>query len=943
MPRRCLHLLFLLLTIFHVGRSGLSAEERIPWTSSQVTGSPDPLSPYTIERVFPEVSFQNPVDFAVEPTTGRWFILQLDGKLFAFDPASGAAPQLVADMKLQVEGHNHSYGIEFHPDYANNGQLFWCYVLKPDLDDGSKVVRVEVKDGSPPSIDLAAQELLLTWPSGGHNGGCLKFGPDGMLYITTGDGTGPFPPDSADAGQNLADLRSTIMRIDVDHAGGGLPYSIPDDNPFLSLPEARPEVWAFGFRNPWKISFDAKTGELWCGDVGWELWELVFRVVRAGNYGWSLKEGRQPVRVDLPPGPGEIIPPVVDHLHTEARSITGGFVYYGTSLPDLEGAYLYGDYVTGKIWGLRNEGNSPTWHQELADTSLAIITFGLDADGELVIVDYAGGFYRLIPRPAPSETHEFPRKLSQTGLFASTADQHPAPGVLPYALNAEMFADGAEAQRWLAIPDQGSIQVVRNREHWKYPQDTVVAKTISLDNRNIETQILHFDGDEWRAYSYAWNEEQTDAELVEKEGRDLEIPQTDGPPRPWRIHSRAECLSCHMPPAGFTIGISLPNLNHSLGGVQNLLDQWSEWKVFANDLPKADLKTAMVDPYDGSQDLEARARSYLAINCAHCHRRQGGGTARIEFPFEHANDQMNAIHELPTQGAFGLPEGKIITPGDPYRSVLYYRLATVGRGHMPHIGTRNVDERGLKLIRDWIVSLEPSPDDSHQSPLLQEISRSPVTPEVQTQLNAHTNLALEFTDRIREKLKSDTVTEIALTLAESSPPHHRGLYERLIPAHQRQPRLGEQVDAAAILAHAGDAQRGEQLFLHAEGLSCRNCHRIGDHGKQVGPDLTSVARERTKEQLLESILQPSLKIDPKYATTVIETKDGRILSGIVVHRTPENLTIRDSSAKDVTLALTEVEVAIPQSKSLMPDLLVKDLTANELADLLAYLTSLKTP
>ena len=198
----------------------------------------------------------------------------------------------------------------------------------------------------------------------------------------------------AATGQDISDLLSSILRIDVDRVENGKNYAVPRDNPFVKTAGARPEVWAYGFRNPWKMSFDPKSGDLWVGDVGWEMWEYLFRVESGGNYGWSLFEGRQPVRPNDKRGPTPVLPPTVDHDHTEARSITGGRFYYGNRLKDLHGAYIYGDYVTGKFWGVRHDGKKVTWQKHLADSSLQVIDFCEGAkgegDGELYILEHGG-------------------------------------------------------------------------------------------------------------------------------------------------------------------------------------------------------------------------------------------------------------------------------------------------------------------------------------------------------------------------------------------------------------------------------------------------------------------------------------------------------------------------------------------------------------------------
>ena len=382
-------------------------------------------------------------------------------------------------------------------------------------------------------IDPASEQVLIRFYSGGHNGGCLQFGNDGYLYIATGDAAAPSPPDVKMTGQDCSDLLSCVLRIDVDHADKGGAYRIPPDNPFVKMAGVRPEIWAFGFRNPWKMSFDRSTGDLWVGDVGWELWELIFKVKRGGNYGWSVMEGPQPVNVEARRGPTPILPPIKVHPHSEAASITGGYVYRGSRFPELAGAYIYGDYQSGIVWGLRVQSETVTWQRELAHTPLHLVAFGESNDGELYLLDHdrTHQVYRLVPNRTTTATDSFPQRLSQTGLFASTVEHRPAQGVIPYSVNAPLWSDGRAAERLLAVPGDGRIEL-DNQGFWRFPDRSVLVRTISLDRepgreasprRRVETQILHLEAGAWRPYSYLWNDEQTDAVLVGADGASLKI------------------------------------------------------------------------------------------------------------------------------------------------------------------------------------------------------------------------------------------------------------------------------------------------------------------------------------------------------------------------------------------------------------------------------------
>ncbi|MBL8851128.1 MAG: PQQ-dependent sugar dehydrogenase, partial [Planctomycetaceae bacterium] len=406
------------------------AAEREPWTTSAIAGTPDPQPPYVVEPAFPHLTFDKPLDFLPIPGTNRFFVLETNGKLLSIvNDAGTKSADLVIDLRAARPELSSAYAIATHPQYEQNRYVFICTINGADVENGSIISRFTVNPTDPPTIDPASEQIVFRWWAGGHNGCCLKFGPDGYLYISTGDGGGPDPPDPLRGGQDMTNVLSSILRIDVDHPDASLPtaYAIPADNPFVGMPDIRAERWAYGFRNPWRMSFDRSTGDLWVGDVGWQLWEMIYRVEKGGNYGWAITEGPQPVLPEVTQGPTPILPPVVAHPHSEAASMTGGYVYHGRKLPELQGVYIYGDYQTGFVWGLRYDGKSVTSHQVLAHTPLALVAFGEGLDGELYLVDYerTNTIYRLVPNPRAGEQVNFPRRLSETGLFASTAEQQP--------------------------------------------------------------------------------------------------------------------------------------------------------------------------------------------------------------------------------------------------------------------------------------------------------------------------------------------------------------------------------------------------------------------------------------------------------------------------------------------------------------------------------------
>ena len=227
------------------------------------------------------------------------------------------------------------------------------------------------------------------------------------------------------------------------------------------------------------MTVDAQTGQIWVGNNGQDLWETAHLLRRAENYGWSVFEGNHPFHALAPLGPTPPVPPTLEHAHSEARSLTGGVVYYGPSFPELTGVYVYGDYATGKIWGTRHDGREVVWHQELADTSLQIAGFALSHQGDLIVVDHAGGLYRLIKSPPAPHRLPFPRLLSETGLFADVAIHSPQAGVIPYRVNAPGWHDGATSEYLLAVPGESTIKFASTRA-WDLPEGSVVVQTLSL-------------------------------------------------------------------------------------------------------------------------------------------------------------------------------------------------------------------------------------------------------------------------------------------------------------------------------------------------------------------------------------------------------------------------------------------------------------------------------
>ncbi|MEI7700963.1 MAG: PQQ-dependent sugar dehydrogenase, partial [Planctomycetia bacterium] len=283
---------FLLLTV----TSSLHASDtkRIPWTESKLTGTPEPPLPWRVAGCYEKLALKAPVYLRAEPGTRR--LLYVDHKAEGAEP--GGLRAFVDDANCSesepiLTMDNLIYGFCFHPRYQENGYLF-VISNGPHKESSKKnrISRFTISRDSSGRVLRDSELVILEWESNGHNGGDLGFGPDGFLYCPTGDGT--TDSDPLQTGQGLNDLLAVMLRLDVDRPGADKPYSIPADNPFLKTPGARPEIWAYGFRNPWRMDFDRKTGQLWLGQNGQDLWEQVYLVRRGENYGWSIQEGSHP-------------------------------------------------------------------------------------------------------------------------------------------------------------------------------------------------------------------------------------------------------------------------------------------------------------------------------------------------------------------------------------------------------------------------------------------------------------------------------------------------------------------------------------------------------------------------------------------------------------------------------------------------------------------------
>ncbi|MCP5150994.1 MAG: PQQ-dependent sugar dehydrogenase [Chromatiales bacterium] len=358
-------------------------------TLTVLAGTAQSAQPIGLEQVVSGLSRPVGVRNAGDGSN-RLFVVQQGGQIrIVADGQLLPSPFLDISALVSCCGERGLLGLAFHPDYAANGRFLVDYT---DTTGATVVAEYRVSSTDPDAADPGSARVLLTFaqPFTNHNGGDIAFGPDGYLYIATGDGGSGGDP--LGAGQDLTTLLGKILRIDVD---GALPYAIPPGNPFVGQPSARAEIWAYGLRNPWRIAFDRLTGDLWIADVGQNQWEEVNlepRGIAGGrNYGWNVMEGTHCFAPSSGCDQSGLVLPVIEYDHSLGCSVTGGYRYRGSALPQRAGTYLFADYCSGRIWGA-TPGPAGSWlTEQLLDTALGITSFGEDEAGELYLTHSAGG------------------------------------------------------------------------------------------------------------------------------------------------------------------------------------------------------------------------------------------------------------------------------------------------------------------------------------------------------------------------------------------------------------------------------------------------------------------------------------------------------------------------------------------------------------------------
>jgi uncharacterized repeat protein (TIGR03806 family) len=663
-----------------------------------------------LEKVFDGLALDAAMALAQPPDDGsRWFVAERAGRIVSFPAASPPRqPRVVVNLSavtgkpILTADEGGLLNLAFHPRFAENGRLFVSFTTT-GAPFGSEVGYLTSTDNGA-TFSSYTKVLGMDRPSLFHCGGGLGFGPDGLLYLSFGDAAKW--PD----GQSTDGFSSKVLRIDVDDVPAGETYGIPDGNPYKAG-GGEPAAFAYGFRNPFRLSVDRETGDVWLGDVGTDRFDEINLVRAGGNYGWACREGAHDYdgvdNTSQCEGKAGFVDPVVEHENVPpGRAIIGGVVYRGKAMPWFHGTYVYGDYrqLEARALTLDPATGAPTSEVINEDgPNKTFVHFAEDAEGEIYAVTvYQSEIYKLVPTDRTDAASTFPDRLSKTGCVDPADPSKPAEGLVPFRVNSELWSDGADKERYLALPDGKTISVGEDG-HFEFPVGSVLVKTFSLKGKRVETRLLvHHDDGEWGGYTYEWDDAQKDAVLLPA-GK----TKTVGAQK-WTFPSRGECVQCHTAAAGRTLGPEIAQLNgeHVYPSTNRIANQLKTLEYIGMLSAPLGASISELPAYPALRDeapLDARARSYLHANCSNCHRPEsGGGRATMDLRYATRSADTKTCGAEPVIDDLGIAGAKIVAPGSPDRSVLSRRVHSLDAKRMPPLGTRLVDEEGVKLLDAWI-------------------------------------------------------------------------------------------------------------------------------------------------------------------------------------------------------------------------------------------------
>lgn len=720
---------------------------------------------YQLTNAFGNLSFLNPTVIVSPPgETNRVFVVEQAGRVAVITNMTAPTRTVFLDLATRVSGGSGGeeqgmLGMAFHPGYATNGFFFLYFTASATTTAGNGrheiLSRFQVSSNDPNAALAASEVTLLTMfdEHSDHNGGDLHFGPDGYLYLSLGDEGGQ--DDGYNNSQRIdKDFWSSILRLDVDmparpsslmpnphpantnHPGRVIHYRVPPDNPFVGATSfnglsvtssaVRTEMFAVGFRNPWRFSFDSATGRIYCGDVGDDTWEEINVITKGGNYGWAYRETTNagPKSASAPPG-FTSIPPVFTYHHgtatNQGNAVVAGVVYRGNRIAALQGSFIFGDYVSGNVWALKYDGTNVTSFSRLADDP-GIAAFGIDpSNGDVLTADQNNQtIKRLIAVPAGGPA--LPPTLAETGVFTNLSALTPHAGFVPYDLNVPFWSDNAAKARWFYIPTNRTITFGATN-NWLFPTGSVWVKHFELaltngvpsSRRRLETRLLvrHSgnDGTDVYGLTYRWGDSLTNAALVPDGGLDEAFVINDGGnlrTQIWHYPGRSECLLCHTRASqgGLALGFNTPQLNRDFnygGVVDNQLRAMSHAGYFSTPIANLYSLRALAHPTDESASVEQRVRSWLAANCAQCHQPGGSGLgkfdARLFTPLSSAG-----LVNGPLNRDDGNASNKVVVPASLDHSMMLNRISTLNPGRrMPPLATTLLDTQAVALVSLWIT------------------------------------------------------------------------------------------------------------------------------------------------------------------------------------------------------------------------------------------------
>ncbi len=668
-----------------------------------------------LTRAFTNVPLTRPMVIAQLPNDRtRFFAAERAGQIVSFPATNPTAKTVVATLPgpVNTAGEGGFLGMAFHPNFAANGHVYISYTPQGGATGmQSTIIRMTSPDNG---LTFGNPVTLITpfdQPANNHDGGDLHFGPDGYLYATFGDGGGA--NNQFGHGQEKTTFFSKLLRIDVNASTPSTPnYGIPDGNPWKAG-GGEPAAYAYGFRNPFRFAVDSVSGDVWVADVGQGRFEEIDRIVPGGNYGWSTREGAHcfPASVTSCNTAG-LIDPVYEYGRSEGIAIIGGFVYRGTKLPGLIGKYIFGDYGSGTISALTLGADGKYFAEPLnpAGPFNAWTGFAEGGDRELYVMDSTSRVYAIEPDLTAPPPTTFPEKLSQTGCVVPTDPKKPVAAMIPFGVNSALWSDGAEKDRYFAVPDGTKIGVDPTTGDFDFPIGTVTLKSFRIGGKLVETRLFvrHADG-EWGGYSYEWNDAQTDATL-------LPANKTKALPGggTWYYPGRGECFTCHSEASGRSLGPEVLQLNSDFvytatNRLSNQLRTLDKLGYFTAPLADPATLPKLPSPTGTAGTPEARGKSYLHANCAFCHQPGGTGRGTMDFRFATPFAAMGTCNAAPSAGDLGVAGATVFTPGQPGKSLMSLRTHTTGPDRMPPLASRVVDTAGVGALDAWITATATCP------------------------------------------------------------------------------------------------------------------------------------------------------------------------------------------------------------------------------------------